>query len=83
MEVIVYSTTTCPYCKMLKSYLDEKNVAYTEKLVDQDDSAREEMTKASGGFLGVPYSIITKDDGSKENIIGFDKGRINSVLGLA
>lgn len=83
MEVIVYSTTTCPYCKMLKSYLDEKSIAYTEKLVDQDDSAREEMTKASGGFLGVPYSIITKDDGSKENIIGFDKGKINSVLGLA
>ena len=83
MEVIVYSTTTCPYCKMLKSYLDEKSIVYTEKLVDQDDSAREEMTKASGGFLGVPYSIITKDDGSKENIIGFDKGKINSVLGLA
>jgi glutaredoxin len=68
---------------MLKSYLDEKSIVYTEKLVDQDDSAREEMTKASGGFLGVPYSIITKDDGSKEKIIGFDKGKINSVLGLA
>ena len=83
MEFIVYSTTTCPYCKMLKSYLDEKSVTYTEKLVDQDDTAREEMTKASGGFLGVPYSIITKDDGTKENVIGFDKGKINSVLGLS
>ncbi len=83
MEVIVYSTTTCPYCKMLKSYLDEKSIAYTEKLVDQDDLARAEMTKASGGFLGVPYSIITKDDGSKENIIGFDKGKLNEILGIS
>lgn len=83
MEVIVYSTTTCPYCKMLKEYLDGKSISYTEKLVDQDDAAREEMTKASGGFLGVPYSIITKDDGTKENVIGFDKGKINSVLGLS
>lgn len=83
MEFIVYSTTTCPYCKMLKSYLDEKSVTYTEKLVDQDDAAREEMTKASGGFLGVPYSIITKDDGTKENVIGFDKGKIDTILGLS
>ncbi len=82
MEVIVYSTTTCPYCKMLKEYLDEKGISYTEKLVDQDDAAREEMTKASGGFLGVPYTIITKEDGTKENIIGFDKGKVDSVLGL-
>lgn len=82
MEVIVYSTTTCPYCKMLKGYLDEKGISYTEKLVDQDDAAREEMTKASGGFLGVPYTIITKEDGTKENIIGFDKGKVDSVLGL-
>jgi glutaredoxin len=35
MKVIIYSTTTCPYCKMLKDYLDEKKVEYVEKLVDQ------------------------------------------------
>ena len=25
-KVIVYSTPTCPYCKMAKSYLDENGV---------------------------------------------------------
>ena len=80
MIITVYSTTTCPYCKMLKDYLKEKNMAYVEKLVDQDDIAREEMMAASGGFLGVPFTIITKDDGSRENVIGFDKGKIGSLL---
>ncbi|MCH7730035.1 glutaredoxin family protein [Patescibacteria group bacterium] len=82
MTVTVYSTTTCPYCKMLKKYLEEKNVKYTEKLVDQDDAAQKEMAEASGGFMGVPFTVVTKDDGTKETIIGFDKGEVDKVLGL-
>lgn len=82
MTITVYSTTTCPYCKMLKDYFNEKAITFTEKLVDQDDPAREEMMKDSGGFLGVPFTVITEDDGSKETIVGFDKGKINQVLGL-
>jgi glutaredoxin 3 len=82
MNVIVYSTTTCPYCKMLKDYFGQHNIAFTEKLVDQDDSAREEMMTASGGFLGVPFTIVAKDDGVKENVIGFDKGKLDGLLGV-
>lgn len=81
MTVTVYSTTTCPYCKMLKKYLDEKSIVYEEKLVDQDDAARDEMTSVSGGFLGVPYTVVDKD-GTKETIVGFDKGKLNEVLSL-
>jgi len=83
VKVTVYSTTTCPYCKMLKDYFNEKNIQYTEKLVDQDDLAREEMMRDSGGFLGVPFTTISKDDGSKATIIGFDKNRVNEVLGIS
>ena len=82
MTVTVYATITCPYCKMLKGYLSEKNVAYTEKLVDQDDAAQKEMAEASDGFMGVPFTVVSKDDGTKETIIGFDKGKVNKVLGL-
>jgi glutaredoxin len=67
---------------MLKDYLDEKNVSYEEKMVDQDEVAKEEMMKDSGGFLGVPFTVITKEDGSKETVVGFDKNRINGILGL-
>lgn len=82
MKVIIYSTTTCPYCKMAKDYLSSKNVVFEEKLVDQDEVAREEMMKVSGGFLGVPFLVITKDDGSQETVLGFDKGKLDSLLGL-
>ncbi|MFC1625899.1 glutaredoxin family protein [Patescibacteria group bacterium] len=81
MKVTVYSTTTCPYCKMLKEYLEEKGVDYDEKLVDQDDTAKEQMQGVSGGFLGVPFVVVTKEDGSKHTILGFDKGKLASVIG--
>ena len=80
MQFIIYSTTTCPYCQMLKDYLKERDIGYEEKLVDQDDLARNEMVKVSNGFLGVPFSVITKNDGAKETVIGFDKGRLDSIL---
>lgn len=83
MTVTVYSTTTCPYCKMLKDYLSQHNIAFTEKLVDQDEPAREEMMGLSGGFLGVPFTNIQKDDRTKETVVGFDKGKVDSILGLS
>jgi len=83
MQITIYSTTTCPYCKMLKDYLTQKGKAFSEKLVDMDEAAQKEMETVSGGFLGVPFSVVVKDDGSKESIIGFDKGKFNQTLGIS
>ena len=80
MQIVIYSTSTCPYCKMLKDYLAGKSVVFTEKLVDQDEVAKEEMVADSGGFLGVPFTVIIKDDGSKETVVGFDKGKLDSIF---
>ena len=82
MQITIFSTTTCPYCKMLKDYLTQKNISFVEKMVDADDKAREEMMSISGGFLGVPFTVIVKD-GTRETVIGFDKGKLNSLLGIS
>ncbi len=82
MTIVIYSTTTCPYCKMLKDYLKEKKLTFTEKLVDLDETAKTEMAASSGGFLGVPFISIVKDDGTKETVVGFDKGKIGTILGI-
>ena len=66
---------------MLKDYLTSKNVSFVEKLVDQDEAARDEMVAVSGGFLGVPFSVIVKEDGTKETIMGFDRGKLDTILG--
>lgn len=80
MQITIYSTTTCPYCQMLKKFLTEKGIAFTEKMVDTDEAARNEMTGISGGFLGVPFTVVVKDDGTKETVVGFDKGKLEAIL---
>jgi glutaredoxin len=80
MMITIYSTTTCPYCKALKDYLEAKGVPFVEKMVDSDEAAKEEMSKHSNGFFGVPFTLVTLGDGRQETIIGFDKGKIDSLL---
>lgn len=80
--ITIYSTATCGYCKMLKSYLQSKDIAYEEKHVDQDPALAQELYEESGQ-LGVPFTIIEKADGSEEKIIGFDKSRVDLALGLS
>lgn len=80
MTVKIFSTSSCPYCKMVKDYFVSKNIAFEEKLVDADESARNEMASVSGGFLGVPFTVITKDNGQVETVLGFDKGKLEQVL---
>lgn len=82
MQVTIYTTTTCPYCRMLKTYLQEKGITFSEKLVDQDDAARDEMMAESHGYLGVPFMVVKKDSGGEESVIGFDKMRVSQVLGI-
>ncbi|MBX4205904.1 glutaredoxin family protein [Candidatus Microgenomates bacterium] len=81
MTITVYSTTTCPYCGRLKEYFKEKNLTYIEKLVDQDPNAQKEMEQISNGFMGVPFVSVTKDDNTTETVVGFDKGKLDQVLG--
>lgn len=80
MTVKIYSTTTCPFCKMEKEYLDSKGIKYENIFVDQNPKAAEEMTKISGQ-LGVPFTIITKDNGDKEQFLGFEKLKLDQILG--
>jgi len=81
MKIQIYSTHTCHYCKALKEYLDEKKVSYENTFVDDDPKAGEEMVKKTNQ-MGVPVTIVTSDENKEEIVIGFDKEKINSLLGL-
>lgn len=79
-NITIYSTATCGFCRMLKSYLQSKGIAYIEKHADQDPSLAQELYDKSGQ-LGVPFTIIEKD-GVEQKILGFDKPRVDAALGL-
>ena len=79
--VKLYSTATCPYCKMEKSYLEEKKVAFDLVMVDADQQAAEEMVRKTGQ-MGVPVTEIQFEGGESEFIVGFDKAHLNELLGI-
>jgi len=42
-EILIYTSTFCPYCIMAKRLLDNKKVTYKELNVDSQPGLREEM----------------------------------------
>jgi glutaredoxin 3 len=76
-NVVIYSTPTCHFCGLAKDFFKENAVTYREFNVAADAEKRTEMVAKSGG-MAVP--VITIDD---EVIVGFDKERIATALGIA
>jgi glutaredoxin len=72
-QAIVYSSTTCTFCKQLKAYLDEQNISYEERNIDESEEARQELAKM--GIMSVPLTVI----GDKQ-ILGFNPNRIKKAL---
>jgi len=75
-NVVVYTTPTCSWCTTIKRHLQENGIQYREVNVAADQKAAEEMVRKSGQ-QGVPQTEI-----NGQIIVGFDKTRINSLLGI-
>jgi glutaredoxin-like YruB-family protein len=75
-KIKVYSTTMCPYCVIAKEYLKEKGFEYEDLDVSSNQKALEELQSKTSA-LSVPVIDI-----NGEIVIGFDRKRINSLLGI-
>ena len=71
--VVVYTSNTCPYCNMAKEYLQDKNVEFEEKNIQEDNVARDELMKM--GHLGVPVILV-----GEEEVVGFDQNKLDELL---
>lgn len=75
-KVKVYSTPTCPYCKMAKQFLDQNKIDYEHIDVSSDEKAASEMVEKSGQ-MGVPVIMV-----GEKVVVGFNKEELKKVLGL-
>jgi glutaredoxin 3 len=80
MKITIYSTKTCVYCNMLKNWLDEKKIKYTNYSVDINPIAAQQMVQLSGQ-MGVPFTTIEDDDKDMIKILGFDRPRFEELFG--
>lgn len=82
MNVTIYSTTTCATCHLVTNWLDKNQTEYTKKNTDVDEAAMDEFMTVNDGMIGVPFTVITADDGTQTKIMGFDQGRFKQALGI-
>ena len=75
-KVIVYSTSWCPWCDGVKTFLKEKKIPFKDINVENNPEAAQEMANKSGQ-MGVPVIDI---DGTI--IVGFNEPEIRKALKL-
>lgn len=76
MKIIVYSTPTCPFCKLVKEYLNEHHVEFEDIDVSANHEQAQEMIHKSGQ-MGVPVIVVDENV-----VVGFDKEKLNEYLNL-
>ena len=74
MEVIVYITPTCIWCKKLEEYLKKKKISFEKRDVTEETVYRDELLEKSAQ-LATPVIDI---DG--KIIIGFEEKLIEEAL---
>ncbi len=74
MNAIVYTTPTCPYCRMVKEFLSQRGVPFVEKDVSVDRSAAMYMVQRTGQ-QGVPVTEI-----NGQFVVGFDRPHLERLL---
>ncbi len=75
-KVVIFTTPTCGFCRQAKRYFREKNIRFTEVDVTRNPDGARDMVRRTGQ-QGVPVILI-----NNRPIVGFDKPKINQLLGI-
>lgn len=73
-EIVIYTTSTCPYCKQALRWLDQQGFSYTE--CNMSTTPRCEKEFLSHGGNGTPY-LIVRGHHMKD---GFDSDEFQKAL---
>lgn len=77
-KITVFTTNTCGYCGMIKSYLKHRNVTYKEINITEDPKKRQEVFELSGAMT-VPVTLIEKDN-EKQVVVGYNLAKLAPLL---
>lgn len=72
-EVVMYSLSTCPFCKQAKALLEKQNVSFVERVIDKDEAARKEADGLKINSVPVIYV-------GGNRMSGFDEAKLVELL---
>ena len=78
--VTIYGTSWCGACRAAREFLTERKIPFADKDVERDpEAARELAAKASK--MGIPTDRVPIIDVRGRLLLGFDRARIEALLG--
>jgi glutaredoxin len=78
--VTLYGTSWCGACRSARQYLTEKKIPFADKDIERDPAALREL-KEKGAKLGVRTDRVPVLDVRGRLLLGFDRARIEALLG--
>ena len=80
--VILYGTPWCGACKAARQYLSSKHIPFAYKDIENDSSAAREL-QGKAARLGIPADRVPILDVRGRLLVGFDRTRLDALLGDA
>lgn len=78
-KITVYTRTTCPYCLLVKKYLDAKGAVYETINMEETAGAMETVISMTGRSIA-PTTVIEKSDGTTIVVVGLNFSKIAPAI---
>ena len=76
-NIVVFTTSTCPYCTMVKNYLKKNRIRFREVNIEKDRKAATDLVNRTGQ-MGVPVTMID----NRHTVLGFDRQKLSKILNI-
>lgn len=82
-SIIIYTSSTCGFCKALKAFLNARRISFEEKDIITHSENFSEMQKYAPAVMSVPVIVFNRDQTDQEVQVGFDEALLIKTLGLS
>ncbi|MGG0825011.1 glutaredoxin family protein [Paenibacillus turicensis] len=72
-NVIVYTSSNCPHCRQVKSFLNDKGVQFEERNIEENEDFAQQVWDM--GLRAVPVTVI-----GDKRIVGMNKLQFDKAL---
>jgi glutaredoxin len=78
--VTIYGTSWCGACRAARQYLTERHIPFADKDIERDPAAARELSEKAAK-MGIPTDRVPVIDVRGRLLQGFDRARIDALLG--
>jgi len=78
--VTVYGTSWCGACRQARAYFAERKIPFADKDIEQDPAAARELGEKAAK-MGIPTDRVPVLDVRGRLLLGFDRARVEALLG--